>query len=296
MDHSSDTIDGLNTFHGMGIVACVTNAKKCWFSAIKRATIESSEIVETAKLETKFFNFSCDIKQLKMFKDTRCNVALDNTKVIGNLWLVTTMKPLRNGFMKASHDGPRPSKTAIHFELMIDMPSSDYSCIYSTVSFVSDLARKYGHDLVLTFDQPLNWKAMEIITHEQQKGLLNKMVIILGTFHTCISFCGSIGYIMAGSGIQSLLELICAEHTVPHILSGKAFARGTGAQLITAGVLPSLLTGNVHNIDFDLNVDDENFAKKFHEALNGKVELSKLAKIMDEILTKKIALDDLTML
>ena len=101
---------------------------------------------------------------------------------------------------------------------------------------------------------------------------------------------------MAGSGIQSLLELICAEHTVPHILSGKAFARGTGAQLITAGVLPSLLTGNVHNIDFDLNVDDENFAKKFHEALNGKVELSKFAKIMDEILTKKIALDDLTML
>ena len=32
-----------------------------------------------------------------------------------------------------------------------------------------------------------------------------------------MNFYGSVGYIMAGSGIQSLLELIYAEHTVPHI-------------------------------------------------------------------------------
>ena len=76
-------------------------------------TIESSEIVETANLGTKFSNFSCDIKPLKMFEDISSNVVLDNTKVLGNLrqypWLVTPMKPLRNGFMKVSHDGPRLS-------------------------------------------------------------------------------------------------------------------------------------------------------------------------------------------
>ena len=66
---------------------------------------------------------------------------------------------------------------------------------------------------------------MEITTHEQEKGSFNKMVIILGTFHTCMKFYDSSGYIMAGSGIQSLPALIYAEHTVPHILSGKAFAR-----------------------------------------------------------------------
>ena len=101
---------------------------------------------------------------------------------------------------------------------------------------------------------------------------------------------------MAGSGIQSLLELICAEHTVTHIYFGKAFVRVTRTHLITAGVLSALLIGNVHNIDFDLNVDDEIFATKFHEPLNGKEELSKLARTMDEILTKKIASGDLTML
>ena len=78
------------------------------------------------------------------------------------------MKPLWNGFMKASHDGPRPSKIAISFEAMINMSSSDYSCIYSNMSSESGSAKKYGHDPVLTFVQPLHWKVMEIATHEQQ--------------------------------------------------------------------------------------------------------------------------------
>ena len=93
-----------------------------------------------------------------MFKDIYWNLALDNTKVLNNLlqyeWLVTPMRPLWNGFMRASHYRPCPSKTAIHLESMIDKPSSDYF-IYLIISFVSDLARKCGHGPVLTFDQPL---------------------------------------------------------------------------------------------------------------------------------------------
>ena len=107
--------------------------------------------METARIEKKFFNFSRDIKPLKMFKELHCNVGLDNTKTLGNLWqyawLVRPMKPLWNGFLRLSHKGPIPAKAAIHFEPMIDMQSSDYSCIYSTMSFVSELVR--------TFDQPL---------------------------------------------------------------------------------------------------------------------------------------------
>ena len=176
--------------------------------------------------------------------------------------------------MKASHDVFCPSKTAIHFEPMIDMPSR--FCIYSTMLFVSDLVIKYGHDPVLIFYQPLYCKATEITTHEQQKGFFNKMAIMLGTFPICMTVYGSIGYIMAGCGIQSLLKLIYVSHTVPHILPGKAFARATRTHLIAASVLSTLFIGNVHNIDFDLNVDDENFAAKFHELLNGKEALSKI--------------------
>ena len=80
VDHNSDTIDVLNTFHGIGIIACVTNAKKCSLPAVKRITIQSSEISEAAKNETKVFNFSFDMKSLKIFKYT-----LANFKVNGNM-------------------------------------------------------------------------------------------------------------------------------------------------------------------------------------------------------------------
>ena len=159
--------------------------------------------------------------------------------------------------MKAPHDDPHPSKTEIHFEPMIHMLSSGHSCIYSTMLFTSYLARTYGHDYVLTL--PLYWKATEITTHVQQKGSFYIMDIMLDIFHTCMSCYGSIGYIMAGSGIQSLLELIYGEHTVSHTISSKVFSHATGAHLITAGVLSALLIGTTHNINFNLNVKNENF-------------------------------------
>ena len=45
---------------------------------------------------------------------------------------------------------------------------------------------------------------------------------ILGDFHTEMSFLGCIGYLMAASGLQDLLELIYAPNSVVHMLSGKA--------------------------------------------------------------------------
>ena len=137
---------------------------------------------------------------------------------------------------------------------------------------------------------------MEIKIHKQQKYSFNKKVMMLGTFHPCMSFYGSVGYIMVSSGIQSLLEIIYAEHTVPHILSGKTFSSETRYHLTTADMLYALLIGNIHNINFELNVDEENFASEFHEALNRKTELSIFARRIDEILTKKIISDNLTML
>ena len=38
--------------------------------------------------------------------------------------------------MKASYEGPCPSKSAKHLNLMMHMPSSDYLCIYGTVLYL----------------------------------------------------------------------------------------------------------------------------------------------------------------
>lgn len=83
---------------------------------------------------------------------------------------------------------------------------------------------------------------------------------MLRTFHKCIIFYGSIGYIMAGSFFKSLLQRIYAKHTAANILSGKTFARAIRLHVITYS-LSALLIRNIFNIGFDLNVDDESLPR-----------------------------------
>lgn len=89
---------------------------------------------------------------------------------------------------------------------MIDLSPSDPSCIFSTMLFVSDQALQHKKTAILTFDQPLYWKAYEIKAEEQPNSDLKKMALRLGGFHMCMSFLGSIGHIMFGSGLKRLLN------------------------------------------------------------------------------------------
>ena len=53
-----------------------------------------------------------------------------------------------------SHDGPHPGKCTTHFEPMVDMPSNNYSCIYSTMMlFVKQLTEKHSIDRILIFNR-----------------------------------------------------------------------------------------------------------------------------------------------
>ena len=75
-----------------------------------------------------------------------------------------THRSLWNGYMQSAHDETHPGKSSVIFMPMIDMKSTDYSCILSTMHFVSNQAQKYNKSPILTFNQPLYWKALEIQT------------------------------------------------------------------------------------------------------------------------------------
>ena len=61
--------------------------------------------------------------------------------------------------MQLVHHGEYPGQFSINFLPMIYMGPKNESCIYSTLHFVADQAKKYGVTPVLTFDQPLRFKA-----------------------------------------------------------------------------------------------------------------------------------------
>ena len=63
VDHNLDTIDGLNIFHCMGTIACVTPPKVVDPKSlvIKRMTVSSKNVIEAGKIKIKFFSFQHDI-------------------------------------------------------------------------------------------------------------------------------------------------------------------------------------------------------------------------------------------
>jgi hypothetical protein len=117
--------------------------------------------------------------------------------------------------MQFVHQGDHPGKASVMFMPMIDLNSSDSTCIYSTLMFVSEHARRHGVTPIITFDQPLWWKALMIIKSEPMGSDLRGIVLCLGGFHTEMSFLGCIGYLMASPGLQEMLELIYAPYLEP---------------------------------------------------------------------------------
>lgn len=125
---------------------------------------------------------------------------------------------------------------------MIDMNPSDVTCVSSTLKFGSEHTQRHNiANPIVTFDQPLWWKAFNIIQTEPADSDLRKVILRLGAFHTEMSFLGTIGHLMAGSGLRELLELIYASNAVDHILTGKAIACAVRAHLIVDVALNALL-------------------------------------------------------
>ena len=128
-------------------------------------------------------------------------------------------------------------KSTITFLPIIDLNPNDESCIYSTLLFVIEQAKRMRIPVpCVTFDQALWLKAYCII---EEAGL--DIVARLGSFHTLMSYLSVIGKVMKGSEIEELFNEVYAENTVRRIISGKAVSRALRAHLLAESALSSIL-------------------------------------------------------
>ena len=63
----------------------------------------------------------------------------------------------------------------------------------------------------------------------------------LGGFYQLMSFAGSIGKVMEGSGLRSALETIYSPVTVGHMFTGKAYSRAVRGHILCASAVQSLI-------------------------------------------------------
>ena len=134
-------------------------------------------------------------------------------------------------------DAQPRKKSVVTMLPVIHVSATNMTVLHSLLCFVVHQSKNNKLSTPsITFDQPLYVKAYEI-------AMSNKIEIFvrLGGFHKLMSFLGSIGSLMEGSGLRRALEAVYVLLTVGHMMTGKAYTRAVRSHMISASAVLSLL-------------------------------------------------------
>ena len=123
-------------------------------------------------------------------------------------------RPNWNGFMdQLTSEKTNSPKSTIAMLPLIDLNPSDESYIYSTLIHTIDRTKYLSIEIPsVTFDQPLWIRAFEIF---KTKNL--RTVLYVRGFHSLMSFVGSVGFSMEGSGLEKVLEQFMEKIQFPYV-------------------------------------------------------------------------------
>ena len=169
-----------------------------------------------------------------------------------------------------------PGQSTIAFLPMVDMYPGDKTCILSTLLYISNLASKHNAPPVVTFDQPLFWKASQIKDEVSDTSPVRDVVLLLGSFHTFMNLLGAIGTLMNGSGLKDIFETIYGANAVVHMMSGKAVQRAFRGHLLVSQCLTKQITAKVIEDEPDFEILVTEVERLYTQAKAGCVDLDAL--------------------
>eukprot|EP00794_Sanderia_malayensis_P013320 gene13320-14692_t len=166
----------------MGIISTITprNKQGGLHSIVPRwEDISTEEIAQIGQISILGYH-SNNVPRGFTYSEMRYHEIDDPTANLDFLWKISWLlkqdRPTYSGFMQLCQDGKHPGKSDVIFLPMIDLDPSNVSCVYSTLVFVSNHAKKYNVTPILMFDQPLWWKAMCIVNNEPTNSCLRRIV------------------------------------------------------------------------------------------------------------------------
>jgi len=312
VDHNVRTLDGYDTFHGMGIISASVSIsgdllKPGRFIPRLKYRLSSRELIKGRGVPIVPYHMSsksglaklsfCELQRL------RRPTTVPPITTLNLLWHVAFLymepsSPRTNwsGYMQESCRGSPCSPASIQMLPLIDLNPSDETCIYSTLLFVQSQAKQLNIVTpCITFDQPPYVKAVDICT---ATGL--DIVCRLGGFHTLMSFLGSIGNVMAGSGLEEILKLNYGSDTVSHMLSGKAVSRAIRGHFLVQGALMVILLKSVFPSTVENSAEEQQDiqeeADKFHILPITKDQSADINHVLEVIRREKLSVSDCSIL
>lgn len=249
-DVNMRTLDGFGTFHSLGGIKCITPAKSLTPSPIIRRD-SSHTPKEAEKQDIRILAYRKPLKVglkkvvIKDMKQEKCEAAV-KARQLDLTWLCGLNKcssvPNWSGYMQTAMEGTG------HFEVsqviaipFIRLNPGNLSTLYSALSFAANQSLLHNQCCIVTFDQPLYMKASEIVAAADENTDISKVIVRLGGFHLIMSFLGSIGHIMKGSGLEELWKTVYAEGSITHMLTGHAYSRAMRAHILSFSALADLI-------------------------------------------------------
>lgn len=271
-DFNVATLTGHNTFHAMGGIACVTPPGTVEKSPVKRTMqLPPAEAVGTfGHIPIKTYSKpavpalqSVTVEPLQISDTHRLQAsALDSIWMLGYMLNLTPCLPW-SGFMKTVLKSDEFQTSRIETLPFINLEPSNPSTIYTALCFAQTQSDKHNLKICpVTFDQPLYEKASEIVAASRD---LDKVVVRLGGFHLLMSYLGSIGKIMTGSGLENLWERVYAKGSVVHMLTGHAFSRAVRAHILT---LLALIYVLLDKSDWESQTNKEHLVSLYQDTVD----------------------------
>ena len=87
-----------------------------------------------------------------------------------------------------------------------------------------------------------------VIESQPQESPVHQIVLVLGGFHTEMSFLGTIGSLMSGAGLSEALSQVYAEGSVEQMLNGKAVSLAVRGRLLVDRALSAIATSQMFSI------------------------------------------------
>ena len=263
VDHNIITLDGKGTFHGMGMIAAITPGKQATHG-IPRQKMADLKLVEMTNIDIIDYRFAKHVIrniEFQSLPNTTSHDVFD--RKVDICWEMSfrfhQSTPSWQGMMHLLHkECEYPGKSSVQFLPMIDMNPGDKTCILSTLDYLCNLSSKHNMPTVITFDQPLFWKASEIANAVADDSPIRKVVLLLGSFHTFMNVLGAIGTLMDGSGLKEIMETVYGENAVLHMMSGKAVQRAFRGHLLVDQCLTRQIVAKIVEDDpsFQDHVDE----------------------------------------
>ena len=170
------------------MLGTITPAKQC-SRQIPRITVTNDDSLAVGCVNINHMPVPCTgLAKLKYHELSIEDYPDKYSDALDTLWNMSlhlrSPRPAWSGMMQTAHTAPHPGAASMLFLPMINMDPGNLNCIFSTLQFFCNHARRYNVKPIITFDQPMWLKSPEVIESQPEGREFNDIILQLGGFRT----------------------------------------------------------------------------------------------------------------